>query len=170
MRIVFADAGTRSFQPSYAGGGALRARAELGFAVFPHPLDDGAALGVDRLPSRRGVVRHRLDDVDRRLRRLELLPVLDDGPRLLEAPAQLFGAWIDRLEVDPTGWPAPDRAPQRRERHGDSSGQEGEAAVHRLDDGIRSHIWAREIVGSAISGTMLHWPPLPAPLPRSVAV
>jgi hypothetical protein len=74
-----------------------------------------------------------LDRVDRRLGALELLPILDDGARLIQPFPELFGARIDRLDLDPPGWSPPDRSPQGDEPNGDASGQEREAAVHRAD-------------------------------------
>ena len=97
-----------------------------------HPLDRRAALGVDRLPSRLRVVGRRFDRVDRRLSGLELVSVLDHRARLVDPASELLGSWIDGLEVDPTGRPASDRAPESGERDGDSS-NEGEPTLHELD-------------------------------------
>ena len=73
------------------------------------------------------------DRVDRRLRRLELLPLVDDGARLVEPPAQLVGPRVDRLHLDPTRRPTPDRSQERGQPDGDPSRQEREAAVHEAD-------------------------------------
>jgi small subunit ribosomal protein S6 len=87
---------------------------------------------VDGPATRLGIFRHRLDRVDGRFSSLELVALPDDRTRLLEPLAQLFRPRIDRLDLDPTRRPAPDRPPERGDRQGDPS-QDGEAAVHEAD-------------------------------------
>ena len=98
-----------------------------------HPLHSGAAFGMDGAAACFRIFGHRLDRIDRRLRGLELLPLLDYRPGVLEPSTQLLCAGIRRLRLDPARRPAPEFSPERRERQCDSSRQEREAAVHWPD-------------------------------------
>jgi small subunit ribosomal protein S6 len=90
----------------------------------------GAAAGV-------WVLWDGIDGVDGRLRRFELLAVLDDRPGFLEPPAELLGARIDGLDLHPPLGPAPDRPPESGHRHGNPT-EKREAAVHGFDATLRA--------------------------------
>src|ERR687897_91795 len=127
MRIVLADRSTVG--PLRLAAGQANTRSALAVGRFvPHPVDDRAPLRVYGAAPSLGILRHGLDGVDRRLGGLELLTLLDDGTGFLQASAQLLGARIDRLQLDPARRPAPDRSPECGDRHGDSS-QERNAAI-----------------------------------------
>lgn len=133
--VVLAETG---FMTNPAEGRRLRSSAYqwrvarglvAGVAAF-HPVNRRASFRMNGLPAGVGVFGRRLHGVDGSFRGLELLPVLDDGTRFLESAAELLGPRIQRLRLDPAGWPASDPAPDRRDGQGEPAGRNRETAIH----------------------------------------